>query len=252
MTEYCRAPALWARPVDGEPTLSERDGASTPALGTGGPGRAGCPARAGAGGAGLVYGERNRDLATEHRYTKRDLNNRLERIADRLLTSAAPEDGREDVAEATEIAEIDSFIGGPTRGACHPSSARRPGTRTTWGAVERAVPAHTVVLGALLRIRQGRVRLGNFLEALRGFRIVRVGVGVILLGEPAVGFLDVVLACRVRHAEDLVEVLRGHVTLDPALSTPEPSPGGPASPCTGSRSGTSRSLDGLSRGSAVG
>ena len=172
----------------------------------------------------------HRDLATEHRYTKRDLNNRLERIADRLLTSAAPEDGREDVAEATEIAEIDSFISGPTRGACTPSSARRPGTSTTRGAVERAVPAHTIVLGPLLRIRQGRVRLGNFLEAFRGFRIVRIGVGVILLGEPAVRFLDVVLACRVRHAEDLIEVLRGHVTLDPALSTPEPSPGGPASP----------------------
>ena len=54
-------------------------------------------------------------------------------------------------------------------------------------------------------------RLGDLLEAVGGLRVVLVGVGVVLLGEPAVLLLDLVRRGGRRDAEDRVEILaRGH------------------------------------------
>ena len=51
-----------------------------------------------------------------------------------------------------------------------------------------------VVAGALLRVAQHLVRLGGLLEALLGFLVAGVPVGVALEGDLAVGLLDLVLA----------------------------------------------------------
>jgi hypothetical protein len=48
------------------------------------------------------------------------------------------------------------------------------------------------------------------LKALRGLRIVRVGVRMVLLREPTIGLLDLVLARTLGDAKHLIEVL-GHL-----------------------------------------
>src|SRR4029079_4332263 len=81
-------------------------------------------------------------------------------------------------------------------------SARRP--------IEGTQPPHLIVLLSLVGVGEHAVRLRNLLEALAGLCVVRIGIGMVLLGEPAIRLLDLVLARRVRNAEDVVEVLRGH------------------------------------------
>jgi hypothetical protein len=56
----------------------------------------------------------------------------------------------------------------------------------------RPVGAYVVLL-SLLGVAQDGIRLGNFLESLRGFRVVRVLVRMMLGSESAVLLLDLVL-----------------------------------------------------------
>ena len=93
--------------------------------------------------------------------------------------AAAPEDGREDVAE----------VGGEAA-AAEPRAAAEAGEH-----------AAGVVLLALLGVRERVVGLLDLLEALLGLRVVLVAVGVVLARQLAVGALDLVrgrLAARPR------------------------------------------------------
>ena len=85
-----------------------------------------------------------------------------------------------------------------------PPRRRRP------AALEGPQAAHLVVVLALVRIREHGVRLGDLLEALGRAGIVGIGVGMVLLGEPAVRLLDLGLGGRVGNAQDLVEVPLRH------------------------------------------
>lgn len=72
---------------------------------------------------------------------------------------------------------------------------------------------HLVVLLPLVGIGKHGVRLGDFLEALRGAGVVGIGIGVVLLGQPPIGLLDLVHRGRVGDSEDLVEVPLPHLGL---------------------------------------
>ena len=73
--------------------------------------------------------------------------------------------------------------------------------------------AHLVVLLALLGVADDVVGLGDLLEpVLRGL-VARVGVGVVLARQLAVGLLDLAWLGVLGHAEDLVEVLVGPVSV---------------------------------------
>ena len=54
--------------------------------------------------------------------------------------------------------------------------------------------AEAIVGGALLRIAQDAIGLAGFLEFLFGGGIVRIAIGMIALGEFAVGALDFLIA----------------------------------------------------------
>ena len=99
-------------------------------------------------------------------HTERHLDHGLEGLGRRLLPAAPAENGREDVAQAAEIAELDVLrrrATAPARPAPRPPPARRGPPRR---AVERPVAAHLVVLLALLGVGEHAVRLGDLLEAL--------------------------------------------------------------------------------------
>ena len=70
----------------------------------------------------------------------------------------------------------------------------------------QAFVAVAVVRGAALGVREDLVCLRGFLELALGVGVVRVDVGVQLSGEAAEGFLDLLLACVARDAENLVGV----------------------------------------------
>ena len=70
-------------------------------------------------------------------------------------------------------------------------------------AVGRAV---LVVARPFLLIAEHLVGLGNLLELGFGGWVTRIGVGVQLAGPLAVGLLDLVLAGRAAHTEEIVEV----------------------------------------------
>jgi hypothetical protein len=63
--------------------------------------------------------------------------------------------------------------------------------RPAGAGIEGAQLPHRVVLLPLVRIGQHGVRLGDLLELLRGLRVVGIGVGMKLLGQPSVRLLDV-------------------------------------------------------------
>src|SRR5207237_5702125 len=115
--------------------------------------------------------------------------------------AAPPENRREEIAEPAEraqIGEVELHAGAPGRAA-------RP-TPAAPGARERPVAAQLIVLLPLLGIAQHVVRFVDLLEALRGLRLVRVTVGMVLLREPAKRLLDLVRGRRLGHAEDLIVV----------------------------------------------
>src|SRR5262249_4543968 len=66
-----------------------------------------------------------------------------------------------------------------------------------------------VVLAALVRIGQDRVRLTDLFEQRLRFFVARVDVGVMLTGQLAVGGLDVLVGSGARHAEHRVVVTSG-------------------------------------------
>jgi len=70
--------------------------------------------------------------------------------------------------------------------------------------------AELVIRSALLRVREDFVGLLHFLELVRGLVVVRIAIRVKLHRQPAIGLLDVRLARRARHVEDLVVIALRH------------------------------------------
>src|SRR5213075_1902076 len=79
-----------------------------------------------------------------------------------------------------------------------------------------ALPAHVgkrtvlpkpVVLFPLLGIGQHGVRFRDLLEARLGGLVAGIGIGMVLLGELAIGLLDFVGRRRLGHAEGAVVIL---------------------------------------------
>src|SRR5690606_5501494 len=118
--------------------------------------------------------------------------------------AAAP--SREQVAEPAETAEEVAQVLDADLLATEPAeAAEAAGAAAPESGGDEA--AHLVVLLALLGVGEDRVRLRDFLETLFGFRVAGVGVGVELLGELAIGALDLLLGGVGRHLQDGVEVL---------------------------------------------
>ncbi len=77
-------------------------------------------------------------------------------------------------------------------------------------APDTAGMAEAVVGGALLGIRENRVRLGGFLEVVFGGLVAGVAIRMVLHRELAVGALDVAVARRPGDAEHFVIVALAH------------------------------------------
>src|SRR5690606_32970354 len=137
-----------------------------------------------------VTRDRARDLhvlrAAPHRLGERQLEIDAQiRAARRALAARAT---AEEVAE--QIAERGEDILG----------RRESGPRTTAAATD-SVEAVAIVERALLVVRQDLVGVRRFLELLLGVLITAALVGVKLLREPAVGLLQVGLACAALDRE---------------------------------------------------
>src|SRR5438093_1566994 len=87
------------------------------------------------------------------------------------------------------------------------SPAGRPARRRAGASVGFPVAPALVVLGALARVRQDRVRLVDLLEPLLGTLVAGVLVRMALAGKLAKGLLDLGLGRGPRHAEGPVVVL---------------------------------------------
>ena len=129
--------------------------------------------------------------------------------ATRAAPRGTPEQSLEQVAKVgaiTAAAEVEVL---ETGARLRPARTRRIAAKA---AAERhlgiafLVDLTAIVLGALVLVRQQVVGRGHFPEALGGVRVVFVAVGVKLLGEAAIGLLDLRLARAALQAQALVEV----------------------------------------------
>src|SRR6185503_7188796 len=90
---------------------------------------------------------------------------------------------------------------------------RAASLRSAAKTAKRAELSHLVVLLSLVGVAQHLIRLRDLLEALGGFRIAGVFVGMVFRGELAVLLLDLILRRGRRNTEDRVIVLRlGHIS----------------------------------------
>jgi hypothetical protein len=123
---------------------------------------------------------------------------------------------------AQDVAQVDALealAAGPARPAAEAAAGRRtPGAALSagkWAAGEAAhglapvgVDLSGVELLLLGRVAQDVEGARDLLEALLGRLVVRVGVGVIGLGELAERLADLVRARRAGDAQDLIGVAR--------------------------------------------
>ncbi len=64
-----------------------------------------------------------------------------------------------------------------------------------------------VEFGALVLVAEHVIGGGNFLEALLGLGVARMGVGMMLLGEVAEGLFDFGFAGGLGHAQDFIGIV---------------------------------------------
>src|SRR5690606_1931529 len=115
-------------------------------------------------------------------------------------TTAAAEEATEQI---TEVGPLEAEAAGTGAGV-EPTGAA---AGTEAHGPHGAELADLVVLLALGLVADDVVGGGDLLEALLGGGVTRVGVGVQLAGELAVGARDLLRRRRLRDAEDLVVVL---------------------------------------------
>src|SRR5437867_901236 len=218
-----------ARPVDREPALPERNHPASAALRARGDGRARGGAAAVTGWANLRHRQCDRHLAAERGDAERDRDRGLDLflVVQALRARRPPpaEDGREQVAEPAERAEIREI-------EVDPPGARRTGASAPTRARVRAIASQLIVSLALVRIAQHIVRLVDLLEAPRRLSVVGIAIGMVLLGEPAERLLDLVHRRGLGDPQDLVIVLRGrHQPISPSRLGDVSSPSRDRSPC---------------------
>src|SRR5215218_6608959 len=119
-----------------------------------------------------------------------------------LRGPAAAEQVAEQVAEAAQVLDPDPGAAGEAAPA-----AREPAEAAAAERARGQQPAGLVVLGPLLGVGQHRVGPPDLLEPLLRRLVTLVGVGVVLLGELAVGLLDLGRRRVLGDAEGGVEVL---------------------------------------------
>src|SRR5690606_13174415 len=182
-----------ARARDDQEALLEPELARPAAVGADVGRRARGRARAVAGRARLFARNLDRLFAAGVRLVERDLEIEAQVGAAHRPLAARP------AAEAAEAEEVTEDVGevGEDVGV----EAARTGALARHPRV-----AEAVVAGALLGIAEHGVGLGRFLEALLGFGVARVAVGVVLQRQLAVGALDVLLGRSARNAQDLVVI----------------------------------------------
>src|SRR5437867_148964 len=176
-----------------EPALTERDRPAAFALGTRADRRTFRRARPTARRANLLHDERDRHRPAQRGDTERnrDLGLGFLRLGFATSCAAAPEDRREDVAQAAEVGDVEVAV--RRTAAAAPCAGPPPAaTAKAARAGERAIPAQLIVFLALLGVAQDVVRFIDLLEALGGLRIVGIAVRVMLFGQPPKGFLDFV------------------------------------------------------------
>jgi hypothetical protein len=185
---------------NGEETLLVTDLPAAPAL------RAGCrrgPRRRAAavtGCAFLLPRDLDRRLGALGRFFERDLQ--VVPQVGAALRAAAPSAAAENVAEAKQVAEVaeDVFEAGERRRVESARADARADARVT----------EPIVGGALVGIRQHRVRLGRLLELLLGSLVAGIAVRVVLQGQLPVRALDLGIARRALDAQHLVVVALVH------------------------------------------
>src|SRR6185295_3923875 len=184
------AAAARTRLADREEALAL--GVDTPATASGADDRrgAGLSPAAVAGRTGRLLRDRDDDLDPLHRLLERQprLGLQVPPANGRLVAApATSEEGGEDVAQV--------------RGEASAAKAPRSEAREH---------AAGVVLLALLGVGQRVVGLLNLLEALLGFLVALVSIGVVLTRQLAVGTLDLVRGCVPRDPKHRVQVAGGH------------------------------------------
>src|SRR5918996_5161877 len=187
-----------ARRVARKAAVAERNRPAAFALVARLDGGAGRGALAAARGAYLRERQRDGHAPAQRRDAEWDRQDGLDFVGF-LAATALPEDRREQVAEPAERAQVGN-VEVPAEIAGRPHAA---------AAIprERPVAAQLVVLLPLGGVAQDVVRLADLLEPLGGVGVVRIPVGVVLLGEPAKRLLDFVRGSRLGDAEDLIVVL---------------------------------------------
>jgi hypothetical protein len=112
-----------------------------------------------------------------------------------------------------ERAKIDAFGPLPAGKVLWPEAALAPTTKT--GTTKTAAKSGGIAIGidlatveprALVLVGQEIIGLRHLVEALGSLGVVLVVIGVQFLGQPAIGGLDVLLACAARKAKGRVRV----------------------------------------------
>src|SRR6202012_5015746 len=117
---------------------------------------------------------------------------------------------------AQDVAQVDALEALAVPAAVGPARRGTPGAALSAPAAAEAaeglapvgVDGAGVELLLLLGVAQDVEGAGDLLEALLGGLVVRVGVGVVGLGELAERLADLVRARRARDAQDLIGVAR--------------------------------------------
>ena len=162
-------------------------------------------AAAGAGLAGIQFGNADLLLAAVRRLVEGDLQIVTQIRAAQRAGGIRPTARAKEIVENAAAALLAEDLAKDLKGIVKVVAA--PGGPTA--RVKRAV-AVLIVGGALLRIAQGLVGFAEFLELFLGGLVARVFVRVMLHRELAVGLLDFILARATRDAEHLVVISFGH------------------------------------------
>lgn len=149
------------------------------------------------------------EIEIERDRTTVELKGAAARAGPRAASRGSTEHAVENVLKTATTEAAGTTTG--TEGMGLEAATRRSPTRAAAGKTLEArlalsVDLATIELFALVLVADDLVGRVQFGEARRGFRIVLVGIGVVLLGELAIGTLDRRSAGAPRHPQDLIGV----------------------------------------------
>src|SRR5207237_4893331 len=118
---------------------------------------------------------------------------------------AATKNGRKNIAQTAAIGHVE-FAAVGWSAAAAPRSGSAATAPKAAGPGKRAVATELIVFLALVGVAQHVVRFVDFLEAVGGLRIVGIAVGMMLLGQPPEGLLDLVRRGGFSDSQQLIVV----------------------------------------------